>query len=111
MTSGAADRDGRPADAVEEIPDEVWEQFVHALRDRYREQQASEETRAEFIRMLMDKVRDDPFPSRAQLDLIEQSLPPEMVADYARLLMEKASQEPYPSQEVLGRIQRMTQPR
>ena len=68
----------------------------------------SGDTRAEFIRMLLDKVREDPFPSREQLDLIERSLPPEMVADYARTLMEKASTEPFPSNEVLQRIQRMT---
>lgn len=67
------------------------------------------ETRAEFIRMLLDKVREDPFPSREQLDLIERSLPPDMVADYARVLMEKVSQEPFPSNEILRRIQAMTQ--
>jgi hypothetical protein len=114
MASEAAERDGRRGvanermDAVEQIPDEVWEQFVQVLREKAREVQASQETRAEFVQMLLDKVRADPFPSRQQLDLIEESLPPEMVADYARMLIEKAGQEPFPSQEILRRIQNMT---
>jgi len=117
MRSDAADRDAgrgvaqRHADDVEQIPDEVWAQFVQILRDKVREVQASEETRAEFVQMLLDKVRADPYPSREQLDLIEESLPPEMVSDYARVLMEKASEEPFPSNEILQRIQRMTKAR
>ena len=117
MRSDRADRDaGRnvaeePGDALEQIPDEARHQLVHMLRDRVREAQASEETRAEFVGMLLEKVREDPYPTRHQLDLIEQSLPPEMVADYARVLMEKAGEEPFPSQEILQRIQRMTEPR
>jgi len=72
--------------------------------------QAAEQTRAEFIQMLLERVRMEPYPSREQLDLIEKSVPPEMVADYARVLMEKASQEPYPSEDILQRIRRMTEP-
>jgi hypothetical protein len=116
MASDSADRksphgvvEGR-ADAVEQIPDEVWDQFVQMLREKVREVQASEETRAEFVQVLLEKVRAEPYPSREQLDLIESSLPPEMVSDYARVLMEKASQEPFPEKEILQRIRRMTEP-
>jgi hypothetical protein len=117
MSSDRAQRDaGRSGaeergDALEQIPDQAWDQLVRMLRDRVREAQASEETRAEFVGMLLEKVREDPYPTRDQLDLIEQSLPPEMVADYARVLMEKAGGEPFPSSEILQRIQRMTEPR
>lgn len=115
MASDATDRDGRDGDdlrraLVEQIPDEAWDEFVRVLRAKLQEKQASEETRAEFVQMLLDKVRSDPFPSREQLDLIEQSLPPEMVGEYARTLMEKAEQEPFPSNEILQRIRAMTQP-
>jgi len=116
MASDTTDRksahdvvEGR-ADAVEQIPDEVWDQFIQMLREKIREVQASEETRAEFVNVLLEKVRADPYPSREQLDLIESSLPPEMVSDYARLLIEKASQEPFPDKETLERIRRMTEP-
>ncbi len=115
MASDATDRDGRDGDdlrraLVEQIPDEAWDEFVRVLRGKLQEKQVSEETRAEFVQMLLDKVRSDPFPSREQLDLIEQSLPPEMVGEYARTLMEKAEQEPFPSNEILRRIRAMTQP-
>ena len=114
MRSERSDQDARRSaveerdDALEQIPDEAWDQLVQMLRDRVREAQASEETRGEFVQMLLEKVRADPYPTRNQLDLIEQSLPPEMVAEYARVLMEKASAEPFPSNEILQRIQRMT---
>jgi hypothetical protein len=117
MRSNSADRGAgwsvaeQTGDALERIPDEAWDQLVQMLRDRVREAQASEETRAEFVRMLLENVREDPYPTRDQLDLIEQSLPPEMVADYARVLMEKAGAQPFPSNKILQRIQRMTEPR
>jgi hypothetical protein len=117
MRSDSADQNGRRStaeersDALDQIPDEALDQLVQMLRDRVREVQASEETRAEFVQMLLEKVRNDPYPTQNQLDLIEESLPPEMVADYARMLMEKASTEPFLSNEVLQRIQRMTEPR
>jgi hypothetical protein len=98
------------AEDPKQFSGEAWDQSVQMLRDKVREVQASEETRAEFIQMLLEKVRMDPYPSREQLDLIEKSVPPEMVADYARVLMEKASQEPYPSDQILERIRRMTEP-
>ena len=115
MASGTADRDGRrgaadkqQVDAVEQIPDEVWNAFIEELRQKVREIQASEEARREFVETLLEKVRTDPYPSRQQLDLIEQSLPPEMMADYTRVLIEKVNQEPYPSDDILRRIQGLT---
>ena len=115
MTSDATHRSGRDEDElrralVDQIPDEAWDEFVRVLRAKLRDRQASEETRAEFVQMLLEKLRSDPFPSRVQLDLIEESLPPEMVAEYARTLMEKVEQEPFPSNEMLRRIRAMTQP-
>lgn len=114
MASDAVDRpagQGMAEGDVEQLPDEAWAQLIQMLRDKVREVQASEEARAEFVQMLLEKVRADPYPSREQLDLIEESLPPEMVSDYARVLMEKAGSEPFPGKEVLERIQRMTEPR
>ncbi len=115
MTSDARSQDGRDEDEmrraiVDQIPDEAWDEFVSVLQTKLRDRQASQETRVEFVQMLFEKLRSDPFPSREQLDLIEQSLPPEMVAEYARTLMEKVEQEPYPSNDMLRRIRAMTQP-
>jgi hypothetical protein len=67
----------------------------------------SDDTGAPFVQFLLDKVRADPYPSREQLDLIEESIPPEMVADYVQVLIEKAGESAFPSNEMLRRAQRM----
>ncbi|MHA6793884.1 hypothetical protein ACVGVM_10310 [Pseudonocardia bannensis] len=96
------------ANGPEQISDEARAQFVQLLVDKVREAQASDELRTQFVQFLLDKVRGDPFPSREQLDLIEESLPPDMFSDYAQVLMEKAGQEGFPSNEILRRIQRIS---
>ncbi|MFC5948107.1 hypothetical protein ACFQH9_07445 [Pseudonocardia lutea] len=61
-----------------------------------------------FIRLLFDTVRQDPFPSGTQLDLIEESIPAGMVPEYVELLIEKSREGCFPSTDVLRRIQRMS---
>jgi hypothetical protein len=69
---------------------------------------SDETTGASFVRFLLDKVRQDPYPSREQLDLIEESIPPEMVPDYVQVLIDKAAESEFPSNDMLRRIQRMS---
>jgi hypothetical protein len=66
------------------------------------------DTREMFLRYLLDKVREDPYPSREQLDMIEESLTPELRAEYIEVLLEKARQSDFPSNEVLARAQRLS---
>jgi hypothetical protein len=61
-----------------------------------------------FIRFLLDTVREDPYPSGTQLDLIEESIPAEMVPEYVEVLIEKSREGCFPSTDVLRRIQRMS---
>ncbi|GAA4693134.1 hypothetical protein GCM10023215_32910 [Pseudonocardia yuanmonensis] len=61
-----------------------------------------------FIRLLFDTVRQDPFPSGTQLDLIEESIPAQMVPEYVELLIQKSREGCFPSTDVLRRIQRMS---
>ncbi|MFR9806800.1 hypothetical protein ACL02T_31580 [Pseudonocardia sp. RS010] len=61
-----------------------------------------------FIRLLFDTVRQDPFPSGTQLDLIEESIPAHMVPEYVELLIDKSREGCFPSTDVLRRIQRMS---
>jgi hypothetical protein len=68
----------------------------------------ADETRPVFVRLLLDKIREDPFPSREQLDLVEESIPPDMVPEYVQVLVDKAAADPFPSNEMLHRIQRMS---
>jgi tagatose-1,6-bisphosphate aldolase non-catalytic subunit AgaZ/GatZ len=66
-----------------------------------------DEARGWFIQMLLEKVREDPYPSTTQLALIEQSIPREMISDYLEVLMEKVAQDTVPSIPMLQRIQRV----
>lgn len=60
------------------------------------------------MQFLLDKVRADPYPSREQLDLIEESIPVEMVPDYVQVLIDKAGESGFPSNDMLERIQRIS---
>ena len=62
-----------------------------------------------FTQTLLEKVREDRYPSTTQLTLIEETIPQEMVGDYIAVLMEKVSQDTVPSIPMLRRIQRVAQ--
>ena len=58
---------------------------------------------------LMDKVRNDPYPSATQLSIIEEVIPREMVPDYLEILIDKVSQDSWPSIPMLRRISRVAE--
>jgi hypothetical protein len=64
----------------------------------------STEARAAYLRFLMDRVRQDNYPSVTHMDLIEQALPPQLIPDYVQLLLDKCAQEAFPSVSMLQRI-------
>jgi hypothetical protein len=64
----------------------------------------SVEARAMFLRILMDKVRQDRHPSTTHMAIIEQALPPEWIPDYLEILFEKIADDPHPSISMLHRI-------
>ena len=68
-----------------------------------------DEARAWFIETLLDKVRNDPYPSATHLAMIEDAIPREMVSDYLEVLMEKVAQDTVPSIPMLRRIQRVAE--
>jgi hypothetical protein len=72
-----------------------------------------DEAQARVVQMLMDKVRQDPYPSATQMSIIEELLTPELAADYVELLVEKAAKDNFPSIPMLRRISRVaaTMPR
>ncbi len=58
--------------------------------------------------MLMERVRDDRYPSHQLLDRIEASLwNTEQVVEYVDMLLEKIDASWYPSGQLLDRVQRM----
>jgi hypothetical protein len=66
-----------------------------------------DEAQARVVQMLMDKVREDPYPSATQMSILEEMLTPELAADYVELLVEKAAEENFPSIPMLRRIGRV----
>ena len=62
------------------------------------------EARAKFIRMLMEKVREDHYPSVTHMELIEQAIPAQWIPDYLEILYEKVEEDNYPSVSMLNRI-------
>jgi hypothetical protein len=68
-----------------------------------------DEAQGWFVRLLLDKVRKDPFPSATHLTLIEEAIPQEMVGDYVEILMEKVANDNVPSIPMLRRIQRVAE--
>jgi hypothetical protein len=62
-----------------------------------------------FTRILLDKVREDKFPSATQMTLIEESIPREMVQEYLEILLEKVQADRFPSIPMLRRMQRVAE--
>ena len=61
-----------------------------------------------FFEMLMERVRDDRYPSLQLLARIEAAIwTPEQYHEYVELLIDKADQAWYTSPQLLDRIQRM----
>jgi hypothetical protein len=59
-----------------------------------------------YVNLLMDKVREDDYPSNDHLDRIEATLSSrEQAEEYVGLLMEKVDASRYPSKQMLDRIQ------
>ena len=64
--------------------------------------------RARYVEMLMERVRDDDFPSNDHLNRIEEQLTPDTVDDYLAILMEKVEETQFPSVSMLDRIEALS---
>jgi hypothetical protein len=64
----------------------------------------SVEARAAYLRILMDRVRQDRHPSATHMAMIEEALPPQLLPIYIELLLEKVADDPAPSIPMLRRI-------
>jgi hypothetical protein len=60
-----------------------------------------------LVKILLEKIRNDRYPSATQMTMVENALPREMVPDYLEVLMEKAAEDPVPSIPMLQRIMRV----
>ena len=60
-----------------------------------------------FYAMLLDKVRQDRYPSNQMLDMLEQCLLGHEREELARVLFDKVSADQYPSYQMLRRLARI----
>jgi hypothetical protein len=59
---------------------------------------------AQIFELLMDKVRNDTYPSTTMLNMIEEILKDDDVEEYTSALIEKVTQDTYPSIDHLRRL-------
>jgi hypothetical protein len=71
---------------------------------------SADDARAELVTTLLQKVRDDAYPSTTMLDLIETLLTPEEQPTYVVLLQDKIRAERFPSIPLLNRLTRLVAP-
>jgi hypothetical protein len=67
------------------------------------------EVREWLVEFLLEKVREDAYPSTTHLDLIEQSIPRYMIPEYLEVLMDRVEQDRFPSIPMLRRIRRVAE--
>jgi hypothetical protein len=64
----------------------------------------SEDARAELVATLLEKVKNDRYPSTTMLDLIEELLTPEETPAYVVFLQDRLRSDRYPSIPMLDRL-------
>jgi hypothetical protein len=70
---------------------------------------AEQNLRERFVQVLLDRIRAEPYPSVAQMDLLEATVTsPDQLAEYLEALMEKVEGTRFPSLTMMRRIQRIT---
>ena len=61
-----------------------------------------------YVRLLLDRVREENFPSTEHLDRLEAAIrTPQQLREYVELLFERVARTRYPSSAMLNRIQRL----
>ncbi len=71
------------------------------------ENDPQERQRQSVLELLLDKVRQDTYPSATHLDMIEQLMTPDDIDSYREVLFEKVETENYPSISILDRLVRL----
>jgi hypothetical protein len=68
---------------------------------------AREQAQTALTRVLLEKVREDKYPSSTDMELIEQAMPQALVGEYLTILLEKVVADRNPSISMLRRIERV----
>jgi hypothetical protein len=68
-----------------------------------------EEAQTAIARVLLERVREDKYPSWTHIRLIEQVIPPPLQREYINVLLEKVLADSHPSIPMLRHIVGLTQ--
>jgi hypothetical protein len=60
-----------------------------------------------LARVLLERVRQENYPSSTQMDVLEEIIPPDLMRDYINVLLEKTLTSRWPSISIVRRLQRM----
>lgn len=64
----------------------------------------NEDARAELVATLLEKIKEDPYPSATMLDLVEELLTDEEMPAYIVFLQDRLRSERFPSIPLLRRL-------
>jgi hypothetical protein len=67
-----------------------------------------DQLREALIRILIDKIRRDKYPSVTMMNMVESSLDERALRRYAAVLLDKIEDDQYPSIDMLKRVQALT---
>lgn len=68
-----------------------------------------EQAETAISNLLLQRIRNDRYPSATEMQLLEQILPKALTRDYLNVLLEKVVSEKYPSTPMLQRIIRVVE--
>ena len=74
----------------------------HGRNDRQEAQTA-------IARLLLDRIRNDTYPSSTHMDMLEQMMPPALASEYFDALLDKVADDQWPSISLLRRISRFAE--
>jgi hypothetical protein len=63
------------------------------------------EIQAAYAEVLLNRIRQDVFPSTTQMDMFEAVAPPRQMGQYLAHLMQRIESEPHPSISMMQRVQ------
>ena len=79
------------------------------MASRTQSEEGRDGAQTVVARMLLDRIREDKYPSITQMSLLEEMLPASLRREYLMILLEKAMSTPTPSISMLRRMQQVAQ--
>ena len=70
----------------------------------------SEAARAELVKVLLEKINADTYPSTTMLNLLEELLHDEEMPEYVMFLQQRISADKYPSIPLMDRLVQIAKP-